>query len=75
MLAQTTLRNVLGTRTLSGILSEREQISKEVLSILDTATDPWGIDVERNLDIWPIFDVHTYSLFEHSSCHMETLIF
>ena len=55
MLAQTTLRNILGTRTLSGILSEREQISKEVLSILDRATDPWGIDVERNRDIWPFF--------------------
>ena len=47
MLAQTTLRNILGTRTLTGILSEREQVSSEVLSILDTATDPWGIAVER----------------------------
>ena len=63
MLAQTTLRNILGTRTLSGILSEREQISKEVLSILDTATDPWGIDVERNRDIWTIFDVHRFFRF------------
>ena len=51
MLAQTTLRNILGTRTLSGILSEREQVSNEVLSILDTATDPWGIAVERNRDM------------------------
>ena len=51
MLAQTTLRNILGTRTLSGILSEREQVSNEVLSILDTATDPWGIAVERNRDL------------------------
>ena len=51
MLAQTTLRNILGTRTLSGILSEREQVSSEVLSILDNATDPWGIAVERNRDL------------------------
>ena len=47
MLAMTTLRNILGTRTLAGILSEREQISTEVLEILDKATDPWGITVER----------------------------
>ena len=42
MLAQTTLRNILGTRTLAAILSEREEISEEMLKILDDATDPWG---------------------------------
>ena len=42
MLAQTTLRNILGTRTLAGILSEREEIAEEMLKILDEATDPWG---------------------------------
>ena len=42
MLAQTTLRNILGTRTLAGILSEREEIAEEMLNILDEATDPWG---------------------------------
>jgi erythrocyte band 7 integral membrane protein len=47
LLAQTTLRNILGTRSLSGILSERETISNELLQILDEATDPWGIKVER----------------------------
>jgi len=47
MLAQTTLRNILGTRTLAGILSEREEIAEEMLKILDEATDPWGITVER----------------------------
>ena len=45
MLAMTTLRNILGTRTLAGILSEREEISTETLEILDKATDPWGITV------------------------------
>lgn len=38
---------MLGTRTLSGILSEREEIAGEMLTLLDTATDPWGIKVER----------------------------
>merc|ERR1719476_244648 len=47
LLAQTTLRNILGTRTLSGILAEREVIAEEMLKILDEATDPWGITVER----------------------------
>jgi len=47
MLAQTTLRNILGTRTLSGVLSDKEQIGSELLTILDQATDPWGITVER----------------------------
>ncbi|XP_072180480.1 band 7 protein AGAP004871-like [Diadema setosum] len=46
-LAQTTLRNVLGTKNLSEILSDREGISHFMQSSLDEATDPWGIKVER----------------------------
>ncbi|XP_029179808.1 band 7 protein AGAP004871-like isoform X1 [Acropora muricata] len=47
LLAQTTLRNVLGTKNLSEILSERESISDTMQSSLDEATDPWGMKVER----------------------------
>jgi len=47
LLAQTTLRNQLGTRTLAGALSDRENLANEMQTILDTATDPWGIYVER----------------------------
>ncbi|XP_074655776.1 band 7 protein AGAP004871-like [Tubulanus polymorphus] len=47
LLAQTTLRNVLGTRNLSEILSERESISAAMQECLDSATDEWGIKVER----------------------------
>lgn len=47
LLAQTTLRNVLGTKNLSEILSERDQISHMLQTILDEATDPWGVKVER----------------------------
>lgn len=47
LLAQTTLRNVLGTKLLSEVLSEREVISGQMQQILDLATDPWGIQVER----------------------------
>merc|ERR1711953_1312951 len=34
LLAQTTLRNILGTRTLTEVLSERESISEEIQQIL-----------------------------------------
>jgi len=47
LLAQTTLRNVLGTRNLAEILSEREAISNSMQASLDEATDNWGIRVER----------------------------
>jgi erythrocyte band 7 integral membrane protein len=47
LLAQTTLRTVLGTKTLSEILSDREQISHFMQVHMDEATDPWGIKVER----------------------------
>merc|ERR1712072_462122 len=47
LLASTTLRTILGTKTLAEILSDRETIAVDILQHLDTATDPWGIKVER----------------------------
>jgi len=47
LLASTTLRNALGTRTLAEILTQREEISIHMQSTLDEATDPWGVKVER----------------------------
>lgn len=47
LLAATTLRNVLGTKNLSEILSEREIISHIMQASLDEATEPWGVKVER----------------------------
>ena len=44
-LAQTTMRNVVGTVSLDELLTEREKISGEICSIVDEATDPWGIKV------------------------------
>ena len=40
------MRNVLGTKNLSDILSEREGISKLIKETLDEATDPWGVKVQ-----------------------------
>jgi len=47
LLSQTTLRNQLGTKTLAGILTDRDELSNNMQRILDEATDPWGIKVER----------------------------
>ncbi|GFR79345.1 stomatin-3 [Elysia marginata] len=47
LLAQTSLRNLLGTLSLSEILSQRDHISSQMQTQLDEATDVWGIKVER----------------------------
>merc|ERR1719340_318599 len=47
LLAQTTLRNILGTKNLHEILSDRESISGSMQANLDDATTAWGIKVER----------------------------
>ncbi|XP_051521079.1 stomatin-like [Myxocyprinus asiaticus] len=47
LLAQTTLRNVLGIKNLSELLSDREGISNSMQAALDEATGEWGIKVER----------------------------
>jgi regulator of protease activity HflC (stomatin/prohibitin superfamily) len=46
-LAQTTMRNAVGTVSLDHLLSERESISANICKIIDEATDPWGIKVEN----------------------------
>lgn len=46
-LAQTTMRNTVGTVTLDELLTEREKISETIQKIVDEASDPWGIKVEN----------------------------
>lgn len=50
MLAQTTLRAVLGQHELDEMLSERKKLSADVQSILDAQTETWGIKV-NNVEI------------------------
>ncbi len=45
-LAQTTMRDVVGEVTLDQLLSQRDSVSKKIRTIVDKATDPWGIKVE-----------------------------
>ncbi|KAM4796827.1 stomatin-like [Rhinophrynus dorsalis] len=47
MLAQTTLRNMLGTKSLTQILTDREEMADQMGTILYDATKEWGIKVER----------------------------
>jgi regulator of protease activity HflC (stomatin/prohibitin superfamily) len=49
-LAQTTLRSVLGQHELDDMLAEREKLNSDIQTILDRATDPWGIKV-ANVEI------------------------
>jgi len=46
-LAQTTMRNIVGSVSLDELLSEREKISTNICSVIDKATDGWGIKVEN----------------------------
>ncbi|OGZ33794.1 MAG: hypothetical protein A2Y98_02620 [Candidatus Portnoybacteria bacterium RBG_19FT_COMBO_36_7] len=46
-LAQTTMRNVVGQVDLDQLLSQRDRISENIRSIIDIATDPWGIKVSN----------------------------
>ena len=45
LIAQTTLRSVLGQAELDELLSQREKINQTLQEIIDRQTDPWGIKV------------------------------
>ncbi len=45
LIAQTTLRSVLGQSELDELLAEREKINMNLQKIIDQQTDPWGIKV------------------------------
>ena len=45
LIAQTTLRSVLGQSELDDLLAEREKINHRLQEIIDEQTEPWGIKV------------------------------
>ncbi len=45
LIAQTTLRNVIGQNQLDDILAYREKVNEELQKIIDDQTEPWGIKV------------------------------
>ncbi|MFT5037332.1 MAG: regulator of protease activity HflC (stomatin/prohibitin superfamily) [Candidatus Azotimanducaceae bacterium] len=46
-LAQTTMRNIVGSAELDEVLAERDKLSKRIRDIIDQETDQWGISVEN----------------------------
>ena len=46
-LAQTTLRNIIGELALDATLSSRDEINGKMRTVLDDATDKWGVKVNR----------------------------
>ncbi|MEM4298589.1 MAG: SPFH domain-containing protein, partial [Nitrososphaerota archaeon] len=45
LLAQTTLRDVIGQVELDDLLARRDELNRRIQAILDEATEPWGIKV------------------------------
>ncbi|MBI5254118.1 MAG: SPFH domain-containing protein [Euryarchaeota archaeon] len=45
LIAQTTLRSILGMSELDELLAEREKINTKLQKVIDEQTDPWGIKV------------------------------
>jgi regulator of protease activity HflC (stomatin/prohibitin superfamily) len=45
LIAQTSLRSILGQNDLDDLLGEREKINKKLQEVIDEQTDPWGIKV------------------------------
>jgi len=45
LLAQTTLRNVVGQSTLDELLGQRDRLNEKIKTAVDEGTDPWGIKV------------------------------
>jgi regulator of protease activity HflC (stomatin/prohibitin superfamily) len=46
-LTATTLRNIVGDLDLDQTLTSRDTVNEKMRTIIDTATDPWGIKVNR----------------------------
>ncbi|MBI1803188.1 MAG: slipin family protein [Ignavibacteriae bacterium] len=46
-LSQTTLRSILGQSELDELLSQRDKINRELQTIIDEHTEPWGIKVSN----------------------------
>jgi regulator of protease activity HflC (stomatin/prohibitin superfamily) len=55
LIAQTTLRSILGQAELDELLSEREKLNSSLQQVIDRQTEPWGVKVStvevKNVDL------------------------
>ncbi len=55
LIAQTTLRSILGQNSLDDLLSNRDAINAELQKVIDLQTEPWGVKVTtvevKNVDL------------------------
>ncbi len=55
LIAQTTLRSILGQNALDDLLSNRDAINAELQKVIDLQTEPWGVKVAtvevKNVDL------------------------
>ena len=57
LIAQTTLRSILGQSQLDDLLAKRDELNIELQKVIDEQTEPWGIKVStvevKNVDLPP----------------------
>ena len=68
-LTATTLRNIIGDLELDQTLTSRDVVNTKMRAILDEATDPWGIKVNRVelKNILPPQDIQNSKIGKHTS--------
>ena len=70
LIAQTTLRSVIGQAELDELLSQREKINQRLQEIIDRQTEPWGIKVTAV----EVKDVMTFSrILDRSQLEFPTV--
>jgi hypothetical protein len=69
LLAQTTLRNMLGTKSLQEILSDREAIADHMEQQLDAGSAGWGIKIER-VEMYVEVPCLSFVTFLYTHIHM-----